>query len=89
MNNTGARSVFFIVLGTIVAVLAIYLAITLALGLGAIILKLTRTAMLRELEADYVTSARLGALAGALDRRSSRRPERAARHRRGGEPLAE
>ncbi|HCU78911.1 MAG TPA: ABC transporter permease, partial [Microbacterium sp.] len=33
-------------------------AITLALGLGAIILKLTRTAMLRELEADYVTSAR-------------------------------
>ena len=33
-------------------------AITLALGLGAVILKLTRTAMLRELEADYVTSAR-------------------------------
>jgi peptide/nickel transport system permease protein len=33
-------------------------AITLALGLGAIVLKLTRTAMLRELETDYVTSAR-------------------------------
>ncbi|MFB6612064.1 ABC transporter permease [Agromyces sp. NPDC056379] len=33
-------------------------AITLALGLGAIILKLTRTAMLRELDADYVVSAR-------------------------------
>ncbi|MGZ0711583.1 ABC transporter permease (plasmid) [Coraliomargarita sp. W4R53] len=33
-------------------------AITLALGLGAIVLKLTRTAMIRELETDYVTSAR-------------------------------
>ncbi|GAA2443028.1 ABC transporter permease [Agromyces soli] len=33
-------------------------AITLAAGLGAIVLKLTRTAMLRELDADYVTSAR-------------------------------
>ena len=33
-------------------------AVTLALGLGAIILKLTRTAMIRELESDYVTSAR-------------------------------
>ncbi|WDH78453.1 ABC transporter permease [Microbacterium esteraromaticum] len=33
-------------------------AITLALGLGAIIVKLTRTAMIRELESDYVTSAR-------------------------------
>lgn len=32
--------------------------ITLALGLGAIILKLTRTAMLRELESDYVTFGR-------------------------------
>ncbi len=32
--------------------------ITLALGLGAILVKLTRTAMLRELEADYVTFAR-------------------------------
>ncbi|MCP2371027.1 peptide/nickel transport system permease protein [Agromyces terreus] len=32
--------------------------ITLALGLGAIVLKLTRTALLRELDADYVTSAR-------------------------------
>lgn len=32
--------------------------ITLALGLGAIVLKLTRTAMLRELDTDYVTSAR-------------------------------
>lgn len=33
-------------------------AVTLALGLGAIIVKLTRAAMLRELETDYVTSAR-------------------------------
>lgn len=33
-------------------------AVTLALGLGAIVLKLTRTAMLRELASDYVTSAR-------------------------------
>ena len=33
-------------------------AIALALGLGAIVVKLTRTAMLRELEADYITSAR-------------------------------
>ncbi len=33
-------------------------AVTLAAGLGAIVLKLTRTAMLRELGADYVTSAR-------------------------------
>lgn len=33
-------------------------AITLAVGLGAIIVKLTRTAMLRELETDYVTAAR-------------------------------
>ena len=33
-------------------------AITLALGLGAIVVKLTRAAMLRELESDYVTSAR-------------------------------
>jgi len=33
-------------------------AVTLALGLGAIIVKLTRTAMLRELESDYVTGAR-------------------------------
>ncbi|MFP5359961.1 MAG: ABC transporter permease [Actinomycetes bacterium] len=33
-------------------------AVTLALGLGAIIVKLTRTAMLRELESDYVTFAR-------------------------------
>lgn len=32
-------------------------AITLALGLGAIVLKLTRTAMVRELASDYVTSA--------------------------------
>ncbi len=32
--------------------------VTLALGLGAIILKLTRTAMLRELESDYVTFGR-------------------------------
>lgn len=38
-------------------------AITLALGLGAIILKLTRTALLRELETDYVTSARARGLA--------------------------
>jgi peptide/nickel transport system permease protein len=33
-------------------------AVTLALGLGAIVLKLTRTAMLRELDADYVAAAR-------------------------------
>ncbi len=33
-------------------------AVTLALGLGAIVVKLTRTAMMRELESDYVTSAR-------------------------------
>lgn len=33
-------------------------AVTLALGLGAIVVKLTRTAMIRELESDYVTSAR-------------------------------
>lgn len=33
-------------------------AVTLASGLGAIILKLTRTAMLRELDSDYVTFAR-------------------------------
>src|SRR5690606_20017177 len=33
-------------------------AITLAVGLGAIIVKLTRPAMLRELETDYVTAAR-------------------------------
>lgn len=33
-------------------------AVTLALGLGAIVLKLTRTAMLRELASDYVTAAR-------------------------------
>ncbi|GAA5038409.1 ABC transporter permease [Microbacterium fluvii] len=33
-------------------------AVTLALGLGAIVLKLTRTAMIRELESDYVTFAR-------------------------------
>ncbi|WP_164861699.1 ABC transporter permease [Microbacterium sp. CPCC 204701] len=33
-------------------------AVTLALGLGAIVVKLTRTAMLREFETDYVTSAR-------------------------------
>ncbi|HET8928571.1 MAG TPA: ABC transporter permease [Microbacterium sp.] len=33
-------------------------AIALALGLGAIVVKLTRTAMLRELETDYVTAAR-------------------------------
>ncbi|CAN5705816.1 ABC transporter permease [soil metagenome] len=33
-------------------------AISLALGLGAIVVKLTRTAMLRELETDYVTAAR-------------------------------
>lgn len=37
--------------------------ITLALGLGAIVLKLTRTAMLRELATDYVTSARARGLA--------------------------
>lgn len=40
-------------------------AVTLALGLGAIVLKLTRTAMLRELATDYVTSARARGLADA------------------------
>lgn len=44
-------------------------AITLALGLGAIILKLTRTAMLRELETDYVTSARARGLSESLVQR--------------------
>lgn len=39
-------------------------AVTLALGLGAIVLKLTRTAMLRELATDYVTSARARGLSG-------------------------
>jgi len=38
-------------------------AVTLALGLGAIVLKLTRTAMLRELATDYVTAARARGLA--------------------------
>jgi ABC-type dipeptide/oligopeptide/nickel transport systems, permease components len=33
-------------------------AVTLALGLGAIVLKLTRTAVIRELESDYITFAR-------------------------------
>lgn len=33
-------------------------AISLALGLGAIVVKLTRTAVMRELETDYVTAAR-------------------------------
>ncbi|MEV8266827.1 ABC transporter permease [Microbacterium sp. NPDC076911] len=40
-------------------------AVTLALGLGAIVLKLTRTAMIRELETDYVTSARARGLSPA------------------------
>jgi peptide/nickel transport system permease protein len=40
-------------------------AITLALGLGAIVVKLTRTAMLRELETDYVSSARARGLSEA------------------------
>jgi peptide/nickel transport system permease protein len=44
-------------------------ATTLALGLGAIILKLTRTAMLRELETDYVTSARARGLSERTVRR--------------------
>ncbi len=40
-------------------------AISLALGLGAIVVKLTRTAMLRELETDYVTAARARGLSEA------------------------
>jgi len=44
-------------------------AITLAAGLGAIVLKLTRTAMLRELEADYVTSARARGISDSAVRR--------------------
>lgn len=44
-------------------------AVTLATGLGAIILKLTRTAMLRELEQDYVVAARARGLAEPLVRR--------------------
>ncbi|WP_228373222.1 ABC transporter permease [Demequina silvatica] len=44
-------------------------AVTLALGLGAIIVKLTRTAMLRELESDYVTFARSRGLGERLVRR--------------------
>ena len=44
-------------------------AVTLALGLGAIVLKLTRTAMLRELASDYVTSARARGLSEATVRR--------------------
>lgn len=44
-------------------------AITLAIGLGAIVLKLTRTAMIRELETDYVTSARARGLPESAVRR--------------------
>ncbi len=44
-------------------------AVTLALGLGAIIVKLTRTAMLRELESDYVTFARSRGLGERMVRR--------------------
>lgn len=44
-------------------------AVTLATGLGAIILKLTRTAMMRELEQDYVTAARARGLAEPMVRR--------------------
>jgi peptide/nickel transport system permease protein len=44
-------------------------AVTLAIGLGAIILKLTRTAMLRELETDYVTSARARGISEPVVRR--------------------
>lgn len=44
-------------------------AVTLALGLGAIVVKLTRTAMLRELEMDYVTSARARGIAESQVRR--------------------
>lgn len=40
-------------------------AISLALGLGAIVVKLTRTAMLRELDTDYVTAARARGLSEA------------------------
>lgn len=41
-------------------------AVTLAMGLGAIVLKLTRTAMLRELESDYVTFARARGLSARV-----------------------
>ncbi|MDF0512525.1 ABC transporter permease [Agromyces sp. H3Y2-19a] len=44
-------------------------AVTLAAGLGAIVLKLTRTAMLRELDADYVTSARARGIPESRTRR--------------------
>lgn len=44
-------------------------AITLAIGLGAIILKLTRAAVLRELDQDYVTAARARGLPEPLVRR--------------------
>ena len=40
-------------------------AISLALGLGAIVVKLTRAAMLRELDTDYVTAARARGLSEA------------------------
>lgn len=44
-------------------------AVTLAMGLGAIVLKLTRTAMIRELESDYVMFARArGLSAGKVER---------------------
>ncbi|WP_248305750.1 ABC transporter permease [Agromyces sp. H66] len=44
-------------------------AVTLALGLGAIVLKLTRAAMLRELDADYVTAARARGITDATTHR--------------------
>ena len=44
-------------------------AVTLALGLGAIVVKLTRTAMLRELETDYVAAARARGIAEPQVRR--------------------
>lgn len=44
-------------------------ATTLALGLGALLLKLTRTAMLRELEQDYITGARARGLSERTVRR--------------------
>lgn len=44
-------------------------AITLAIGLGAIVLKLTRTAMIREMESDYVTFCRARGLSESTVRR--------------------
>lgn len=48
-------------------------AITLALGLGAIILKLTRTALIRELASDYVSAARARGIGERRVRRTALR----------------